>query len=48
MRELVRGGENSAQAFPVFPWPVALEGREEGGRWERGEGRGHVVVVFGV
>lgn len=40
VREPVRGSENSAQAFPVFPWPVALEGREEGGQRERGEGRG--------
>ncbi len=39
VREPVRGSENSAQAFPVFPWPVALEGREEGGQRERGEGR---------
>lgn len=42
MREPVRGSENSTQAFPVFPWPVALDGREEGGQRERGEGRGHV------
>ena len=40
VREPVRGSENSAQAFPVFPWPVALEGREEGGQRQRGEGRG--------
>lgn len=34
----VRGSENSAQAFPVFPWPAALEGWGWVG-WI-GEGRG--------
>lgn len=31
-RKPVRGSENSAQAFPVFPWPAALEGRKGGER----------------
>lgn len=38
VREPVRGSESSAQAFPVFPWPVALEGREEGGACGNGVG----------
>lgn len=31
-RERKRGSENSAQAFPVFPWPMALLGHERGVR----------------
>lgn len=47
VREPVRGSENSAQAFPVFPWPAALESHEEGGRGSEVR-EGHVVVVLGV
>lgn len=41
----VRGSENSAQAFPVFPWPAALEGWGWVG-WI-GEGRGMWQCVWG-
>lgn len=47
MREPVRGSENSAQAFPVFPWPAALESCEGGGQ-RREVREGHVVVALGV
>lgn len=36
-RELVRGSENSAQAFPVFPCSSVREGQERGER-ESNEG----------
>ncbi len=40
-RELVRGSENSAQAFPVFPCSSVREGQERGER-ESNEGRERV------
>lgn len=43
----VRGSENSAQAFPVFPWPAALEGRGWGWVGWIGEGRGMWQCCWG-
>lgn len=39
VREQVRGSENSAQAFPVFPWPTAVESHERGLNRGRGKKR---------
>lgn len=43
MREPVRGSENSAQAFPVFPWPAELEGRGWGGVGAKSGGVGGII-----
>lgn len=43
----VRGSENSAQAFPVFPWPAALEGRGWGWVGWIGERRGMWQCCWG-